>query len=588
MVLAYGRVSTDQQRDDETINVQVTKLEGTIRVREDTAMPLKDQLKLIDSFYDNGISGTVPLEQRPEGRKLMQRICPRASIDCRGNCGGTGEINQLWITKLDRLARQLQILVDIELWLRHHNVALICMSPGIDTSDYMGRLIFNILASIAEWEREAILDRTRSGKHQKASEGKWVGGRKTLGLKTDEDGYLVVDDRLIERTGEMAYRMVQSIFENIALHGATVVEEARRTGLSERRVGILLHNPRYKGVGGIYKQNGEWTNADKHAPPTLVTPQLWDMAQDALVRNRANSKYGGKPHRTYLLSSLLICCEPYDYISTVDDQGRTRERPSSMPMGLCGRSFSGRHHTDRRGRGGRNYNYYFCTRTLKNLCDANHDGCTARMLPAERTEALVWNIVRRFISNPGELLAEADSGRNELLAKLNQELTHAVEQLARAQTERENVLVSVEQGHRTRESAIGRFRDIDRQIESLEQQRETCEFQIRALNYDELDDQRNAVTLEETRNTLEVIERDDDVERKQALIKAVVRRIEVRNTDGQPRLRIHLRFGGTTQVLPMDTHNESEELPDDSRMLPRSPSKATEHPQREVIVEVAA
>jgi len=547
LVVAYGRVSSDQQRDDETINIQVTKLEGTIKVRDNPELPLKDRLQLVGSFYDNGVSGTLPLEQRPEGRKLMERICTRESIKCEGDCRGTGEVNQVWITKLDRLARKLQILVDIEAWLRCHNVSLICMDPAIDTSTFTGRLVFTILAAIAEWEREAILERTTNGKHQKASEGKWVGGRKTFGLTTDEDGHLVVDETLVSKTGEMAYQMVQSVFDNIALHKSNVGKEARRTGLSERRIGIMLHNPRYKGEGGIYAKDGTFTAAEKNPPPALVSPERWQLAQDMLVANRARA--GGNPRRTYLLSGLLTCCEPYEYISTVDDEGRTRERPSNKIDGVCGRSFSGRHHSDNRDKGGRDYAYYFCTRTLKRVCAANEAGCTAKMLPAARADEAIWKLVKRFVSNPGDLLAEADSSRGEMLAEITRALTDVIDMLSRAQAERDNVLVSVERGFRTWDTAEMRLSEIDHQIQMLERQRDAFEVQVRSLNYESLDDQRSAVAVPDVIHDLDAIERDNDVTLKKALIQAVVRRIEVRSVDGKARMRVHMRFGGDAGQL---------------------------------------
>lgn len=549
-VLTYGRVSTELQRDDETINIQITKLEGTIKVRDNPDLPIKDRLQLAGFFYDNGISGTLPLQDRPEGHKLMERLCTRARIDCPGDCHHTGEINQLWITKLDRLARKLHILIEIEAWLRAHNVSLICMDPAIDTSTFTGRLIFTILGGIAEWEREAILERTTNGKHQKASEGKWVGGRRTFGLKTDENGFLVVDDTLVEKTGEMAYRLVQSVFENVALHKSNASDEARRTGLSERRIGIMLHNARYKGEGGIYAKDGSFTAAEKNPPPAIVSPEMWQLAQDQLIANRARS--GTKrAHRTYLLSGLLTCCEPYDYISTVDDQGRTRERPSKMVEGVCGRSFSGRHHSDHRSEDGRDYAYYFCTRKLKRICAANGVGCTAKMLPAARADAAIWDLVKRFVSSPGELIAEADSSRADMLAEITRALTDTIDQISRAQTEHANVLISVERGFRTWETADGRLRDIEHQISILEQQRDAYELQVRSLNYDVLDDQRNAATVQEVIADLEEIERADDVKLKKALIKGVVKRIEVRTVDGKARMRVHLRFGGDTQQLMM-------------------------------------
>jgi site-specific DNA recombinase len=581
-VLAYGRVSTDLQREADTIQTQVTKLEGTIRVRENPELPLKDQLHMLGAFWDDGVSGTVPLEEREEGRKIVAKICSRVSLDCDGFCGHDGGVQQLWITKLDRLARRLQILVDIEAFLTRHNVTLISVDDGINTSTHTGKLIFQILGAIAEWERERILERTTDGKHTKAKEGKWVGGRKMLGLKTDEHGYLAVDDTLIEKTGEMAYRMVQSIFDNIALHGSTPGRESRRTGLSERRIGLILHNKRYKGEGGIYDADGNWTAAEKNPPPQIVSPEKWQMAQDALIANRAKS--GGRPHRNYLLSGLLTCCEPYEYVPTVEASGSPRNRPSNMPEGLCGRTFAGRHHTDKR-MVDKEYTYYYCTRTLKNHTAADTFGCTSKFLPMQSADGCVWDLVKRFVSNPGEVIAQADSGRSDMLAELNRALGETVEQLSHYETERENVLLNIERSLRPRAAGEQRIHEIDAQVRLLEQQRDATEVQIRSLNYDRLDDERCATTVRDIVSELEKIERDNDIDMKKALIQAVVKRIEVRTVDDKPRLRVHLRFGGDAQILLTDVRTELAGPSDQTRMELRSLAVASSHPQ-ELVLDV--
>lgn len=576
-VLAYGRVSTELQRDAESIKTQVTKLEGTIAVRANPELPLKDQLRLEGAYYDDGYSGTIPLEERPEGRKLMERICPRVNIECEGDCQHDGAIQQVWITKLDRLARKLQILIDIEAWLRCHGVSLICMDPSIDTSTGTGRLVFTILASIAEWERETILERTVGGKHRKASEGKWVGGRKTFGLKTDENGYLVVDETLIERTGEMAYRMVQSIFENVALHESTTWKESQRTGLSERRIGWILHNVRYKGEGGIRNEFGEWTAAEKNTPPELVTPALWQQAQDQLLKNRRNA--GHVRNYPYLLSGLLICCEPYDHEPVMLEDGSGPWGRKTKIEGLCGRKFAGR--IEKRHKYNTAYAYYYCTRTLKSLTNSQSKGCTAKMLRVADVEGAVWALVKKFVLNPGDVIAQADTQRPEMVERLRGELTTVVGQISRAQTEAENVLRSGESGVRDYDQAVARVREIKAGIRALEKQRDALEIQITGLGVDELDAQRCEYTVATLRDALDMIESTNDMDGKRTLIQAVVKRIEVRTIDGRPNLRCQLATGGDVEML-------LENLKQDGNLRgePQLGQKLSFTPQTEVVVEI--
>lgn len=79
-------------------------------------------------------------------------------------------------TKLDRLARSVSHLVELSADLAARGVDLVILDQGIDTTTPSGRLMFNLLASIAEFERDLIRDRTRAGLTAAAARGR-KGGR---------------------------------------------------------------------------------------------------------------------------------------------------------------------------------------------------------------------------------------------------------------------------------------------------------------------------------------------------------------------------------------------------------------------------
>ena len=76
-----------------------------------------------------------------------------------------GRVDIVLTFKLDRLARSLSHLAQIIAELQAHNVALVCPSQGIDTSDAnpAARLQVNILAAVAQFERELITERVNAG-----------------------------------------------------------------------------------------------------------------------------------------------------------------------------------------------------------------------------------------------------------------------------------------------------------------------------------------------------------------------------------------------------------------------------------------
>ena len=82
----------------------------------------------------------------------------------------------LVVTRLDRLGRSTSGLVNLSAELRERGVHLRSLRLGFDTRTADGRLFFGLMATFAEWERERISERTRSGLAAARRRGR-VGGR---------------------------------------------------------------------------------------------------------------------------------------------------------------------------------------------------------------------------------------------------------------------------------------------------------------------------------------------------------------------------------------------------------------------------
>lgn len=85
-----------------------------------------------------------------------------------------GDVLVIW--KLDRLGRSLKHLVTLTNDLLERGVGLISLNDPVDTTTPQGRLVFNIFASLAEFERDLIRERTQSGLKAARTRGR-VGGR---------------------------------------------------------------------------------------------------------------------------------------------------------------------------------------------------------------------------------------------------------------------------------------------------------------------------------------------------------------------------------------------------------------------------
>lgn len=83
------------------------------------------------------------------------------------------------VTKIDRLARSVADLVAIADALKTKGVALRVLSPDLDTSTPVGQLMLNLLASIAQFERQIMLERQKEGIAKAKREGRYVGRQRT-------------------------------------------------------------------------------------------------------------------------------------------------------------------------------------------------------------------------------------------------------------------------------------------------------------------------------------------------------------------------------------------------------------------------
>lgn len=118
------RVSSEEQRERETIEIQEEFLDQYCRLYE---------LEVADVYKDDGVSGTIPLHERPEGRRLLEDA-------------EESKFGAVLVYKLDRLGRTLLVIVDAHDRLQEAGIALRSATEPIDTSTPSGRLIFQMLA----------------------------------------------------------------------------------------------------------------------------------------------------------------------------------------------------------------------------------------------------------------------------------------------------------------------------------------------------------------------------------------------------------------------------------------------------------
>lgn len=111
----------------------------------------------------------------------------------RGALAYAREGDTLVVTKLDRLARSVRHLGEIVEELEGKGVGLRILDLGLDTSNATGKRMLNVLGSVAQFEREMMLERRREGIAKAKREGKYKGRAPTARQKAGEAKKLLAE-----------------------------------------------------------------------------------------------------------------------------------------------------------------------------------------------------------------------------------------------------------------------------------------------------------------------------------------------------------------------------------------------------------
>ncbi len=186
----YARVSTRDQHPD----AQLAELRAYARRRGAEAV----------EYVDHGLSGAK--DRRPALDALVTAVSRR-------------EVGAVVVTKLDRIARSVRHLTQLAADLEELDVALVVLDQAIDTSTSSGRLLFHVLGSIAEFERDLIRERTAAGLAAARRRGRPPGRPRAL------DGRARARARRLRRSGHP----IRAIAEKLGVSKSVVARELATT-----------------------------------------------------------------------------------------------------------------------------------------------------------------------------------------------------------------------------------------------------------------------------------------------------------------------------------------------------------------------
>ena len=132
--------------------------------------PEQDLTPQLDALRESGCERTF--SDKASGAKANRIGLAEALSHARA-----GDVLVVW--KLDRLGRTMKGLVDLAAELAERGIGFRSLTDGIDTAGTAGKLVFHIMAAMAEMERDLNRERTTAALMVAKREGR-VGGRKTV------------------------------------------------------------------------------------------------------------------------------------------------------------------------------------------------------------------------------------------------------------------------------------------------------------------------------------------------------------------------------------------------------------------------
>jgi DNA invertase Pin-like site-specific DNA recombinase len=165
-VFGYCRVSTAEQADEgSSLDTQRQQITGYAMMKG---------WQVTDFFVEAGVSGSIALAERPEGQRLLSSL--RA-----------GDV--VITAKLDRAFRSAADALGTLEQLKEDRIALHMIDLGGDvTGNGISKMVFTILAAVAEGERDRIRERIRDAKRHLTAQGVFSGGKRPFGSDIVEDG----------------------------------------------------------------------------------------------------------------------------------------------------------------------------------------------------------------------------------------------------------------------------------------------------------------------------------------------------------------------------------------------------------------
>lgn len=442
--ILYARVSRDDTRQEGR------NLDGQIQMGQEYANKQGYLIVAELKEDDKGASGVdINLPKLNEVRTMARN----------------GQFDVLIVREIDRLSRSLAKQLIVEQELKQEGVEIeYVLGDYPDTPE--GNFMRHMRATIAEYEREKIIERANRGRYNKVKAGSvFVSGNAPYGYHLVQEG----SHHSLE-INELEARIVRMIFEwylsgitprkiekrlndmevptytDTRPHAATKFNRKREPGRWSRgTVRHLLMNETYTGTWYYGKHIGR--NGTKHRPkeeqiavsvPAIISKETWDAAEQVRRNNRSERKHSES--YDYLLKGHIFCKH-------------------------CGHRMGARTaHVD-----GKVYAYYRCNAYRNEL--AEECPYSTIYYQAERVDQIVWEWISSILTDPQRLhqgLVTYQLEKEQNVAPVRERLHLVEEMLTEEQTKLTRLLELYLSGEFPKEMLTERKNRLEAKIKALE------------------------------------------------------------------------------------------------------------------------
>lgn len=464
----------------------------------------------VGSYTDRGISG-----KNIQGREQLKLLLDDAKAQ---------KFDIVLVWKINRISRALKDLLQIVELLERNSVSLKSITEAFDNSNPMGRMQFQMMGIIGEFERGCIAENVKMGMLAKAKAGSWNGGI-VLGYDSKQVGDSNVkrpEKRLM--VNEQEARIVREIFQLYAsgLGYKAIVSKINTMGYKTKKgndfsvntVRQILMNPIY--IGKIrFNRYPDWSSKRRrgvneecilvdglHEP--IISQQLWEKVQSIM---KMNTKAPKKYDSWFPLTGILKC--------PVCGAGMVITRAPSK---------------------GRKIEYYSCG-AWKNK---GVSVCNSNSIRVDKANEEVLKRLTTFVSNPKmikEVVKVLNQSRSNQVKPSQKELQAIEKELIALNNKKQKIFGLFEEEMITRDEFVDRKEYLNNQTKDLEERKQQLQITLNEALGDEISYEAVQAILGKFS---EVLSKCKDNAEKKILLQLIIEKITIDRTRSIDSIQLHL------------------------------------------------